>query len=92
LWTKRQLAILQGVGYREPNLSHFRSIEIWDTASKSDQVLQEGWLTRAFARAPTPAGFAADGVIVGANELGPLAGGGTSAIALADTEQFLRRA
>ena len=54
--------------------------------------LQEGWLTRAFATAPTPSTFAADGVIVGANELGPLAGGGTRAIALADTEQFLRRA
>ncbi|MFO1325086.1 MAG: DUF1501 domain-containing protein [Burkholderiales bacterium] len=91
-WIDRQLAVLQGVGYPEPNLSHFRSIEIWDTASTSEQYLQEGWLTRAFATRPVPASFAADGVIVGSSELGPLAGGGTRAIALADTEQFLRRA
>jgi uncharacterized protein (DUF1501 family) len=39
-----------------------------------------------------PASFAADGVIIGSSELGPLAGGGTRAIALADTDQFLRRA
>lgn len=92
LWKSRELAVLQGVGYPEPNLSHFRSIEIWDTASKSDEYLQDGWLTRTFAAAPTPSAFAADGVIVGSPDLGPLAGGGTRAIALADTEQFLRQA
>jgi len=92
LWKSRELAGLQGVGYPEPNLSHFRSIEIWDTASKSAEYLQEGWLTRTFAAAPTPADFAADGVIVGSSDLGPLAGAGTRAIALANTEQFLRQA
>ena len=92
LWKSRELAVLQGVGYPEPNLSHFRSIEIWDTASKSTEYLQEGWLTRTFAAAPTPADFAADGVIVGSPDLGPLAGAGTRAIALANTEQFLRQA
>jgi uncharacterized protein (DUF1501 family) len=92
LWKNRELAVLQGVGYPSPNLSHFRSIEIWDTASKSEQYLQEGWLTRAFGAAPTPRSFAADGVIIGSPDLGPLAGGGTRAIALANTEQFLRQA
>jgi len=92
VWRDRQLAVLQGVGYPEANLSHFRSIEIWDTASKSTEYLQEGWLTRAFAAQPPPRTFAADGVIIGSGDLGPLAGGGTRAIALANTEQFLRRA
>jgi len=92
LWTTRQLAVLQGVGYPDPNLSHFRSIEIWDTASSSEQYLQDGWLTRTFAAVPTPVEFAADGVIIGSPDLGPLAGGGTRAIALANAEQFLRQA
>ena len=92
LWKSRELAVLQGVGYPEPNLSHFRSIEIWDTASRSDEYLQDGWLTRTFNAAPTPRDFAADGVIVGSPDLGPLSGGGTRAIALANTEQFLRQA
>src|SRR5215813_9297909 len=86
-WKDRELAVLQGVGYPAPNLSHFRSIEIWDTASKSDEYLQDGWLTRTFAAAATPSSFAGDGVIIGSPDLGPLAGGGTRAIALADTEQ-----
>ena len=91
-WRDRELAVLQGVGYPVPNLSHFRSIEIWDTASRSDEYLQDGWLTRAFSAAPIPSSFAADGVIIGSPDLGPLAGGGTRAIALANTEQFLRQA
>ena len=92
LWRDREMAVLQGVGYDNPNLSHFRSIEIWDTASNSETYLQDGWLTRAFGAAPTPRTFAADGVIIGTNDMGPLAGSGTRAIALNNTEQFLRQA
>jgi uncharacterized protein (DUF1501 family) len=92
IWESRRLAIVQGVGYPDPNLSHFRSIEIWDTASKSDEYLEAGWLTRAFTHSPSPAGFAADGVVVGSGGMGPLAGRGARAIALANPEQFLRNA
>ena len=45
-WEKDELAIVQGVGYPQPNLSHFRSIEIWETASRSNEYLSEGWLAR----------------------------------------------
>jgi uncharacterized protein (DUF1501 family) len=92
IWEERHLAIVQGVGYPDPNLSHFRSIEIWDTASKSDEYAESGWLTRVFAASPSPAGFAADGVVVGMGGMGPLAGHGGRAIALANPEQFLRNA
>lgn len=92
LWKDGQLAIVQGVGYPDPNLSHFRSIEIWDTASRSNEYLDDGWLARAFARNPSPAAFAADGVVVGSPDLGPLSGAGVRAIALASPEDFLRNA
>lgn len=92
LWETRDLAIVQGIGYPQPNLSHFRSIEIWDTASKADEYLDDGWLARSFVAKPAPPGFAADGVVVGSNEFGPLAGTGTRSIALSDTDQFLRQA
>lgn len=90
LWQARELAIAQGVGYPEPNLSHFRSIEIWDTASRSDEYLDAGWLTRTFQSQPAPRSFAADGVVVGSPDLGPLAGTGARTLALADAERFLR--
>lgn len=40
------LTILQNVGYPEPIKSHFRSQEIWQTASNSMDYLQNGWLGR----------------------------------------------
>ena len=43
---KGDLTILQNVGYPNPNRSHFRSQEIWQTASASNQYLSEGWLGR----------------------------------------------
>ncbi len=92
LWQARELAIVQGVGYPQPNLSHFRSIEIWDTASRSDQYLADGWLARAFAAQPVPRSYAADGVVVGGSDMGALAGSGTRAIVLAEPEQFMRQA
>jgi uncharacterized protein (DUF1501 family) len=40
------LSVIQNVGYPEPNRSHFRSQEIWQTAAASNQYLNEGWLGR----------------------------------------------
>ncbi len=91
-WEQKELAIVQGIGYPKPNQSHFRSIEIWDTASNSEDYLDAGWLARTFRVAPVPSQFAADGVVVGSNDMGPLSGVGVRAIALADTAQFLRNA
>src|SRR5258706_9009651 len=92
LWQDQQMAVVQGVGYPQPNLSHFRSIEIWDTASRSEEYLEEGWLARAFALSPSPKGFASDGVVVGSADMGPLSGAGARTIALTSPEQFLRNA
>ena len=91
LWQGGELAVIHGLGYPQPNLSHFRSIEIWDTASNSDQYLPQGWLARSFLRQPPPAGFAADAVVVGSQDMGPLAGGGR-VVALSNPEQFARQA
>lgn len=42
------LAVIQGVGYPNPNRSHFRSTEIWQTASDAERNEAEGWLGRYF--------------------------------------------
>jgi uncharacterized protein (DUF1501 family) len=44
----RHLTIVEGVGYPNPNRSHFRSTEIWQTASDSDRFERHGWLGRYF--------------------------------------------
>ena len=93
-WEKNELAIVQGVGYPEANLSHFRSIEIWETASKASEYLSDGWVTRAM-QGGTQAGFAskakftAEGVLIGMNDFGPLAG--ARAVSLNDPVAFVNQ-
>jgi uncharacterized protein (DUF1501 family) len=45
LWTQRQLAIVRGAGYPKPDHSHFRSMDIWQTASPAEPV-STGWIGR----------------------------------------------
>ena len=90
LWKNGELSVVQSVGYPQANLSHFRSIEIWDTASAASEYLHDGWLARVFARHPVARPFLADGVLVGSSDLGPLSG--ARAIALRDAAQFSRQA
>jgi uncharacterized protein (DUF1501 family) len=48
LYDAGQLSVIQGVGYPNPNRSHFRSTEIWETASDADRIEAYGWLGRYF--------------------------------------------
>ena len=45
------LAIVQGVGYPNPNRSHFRSTEIWATATDAEKSSSTGWIGRYFDNA-----------------------------------------
>jgi uncharacterized protein (DUF1501 family) len=41
-----KLCVLNNVGYPGPDRSHFRSMDIWHTASKSDEYKTSGWIGR----------------------------------------------
>jgi len=49
-WDGGHLGVLQGVGYPEPNRSHFTSSDIWHTASTTPPERWNGWLGRALDR------------------------------------------
>ncbi len=46
LYDNGELAILNSVGYPNPDRSHFRSMDIWHSASPADAYWQTGWLGR----------------------------------------------
>ena len=46
LYDEGKVAVIQGVGYPNPNRSHFRSMDIWHTC-EPDKQGTEGWLGRA---------------------------------------------
>ena len=45
LWDERKVGIINGIGYPNPNRSHFRSLDIWHTA-EPEKIGTEGWLGR----------------------------------------------
>jgi uncharacterized protein (DUF1501 family) len=46
LYDQGYVSILNNVGYPNPDRSHFRSMDIWHTASDSDSYLSTGWIGR----------------------------------------------
>ncbi len=48
LYDGGDLAIVQGVGYPNPNRSHFRAMDIWQSAQPQRQQPDSGWLGRYF--------------------------------------------
>ena len=46
LYDQGDVAILNAVGYPNPNRSHFRSMDIWNSGSASNEYLQTGWIGR----------------------------------------------
>ncbi len=89
-WTAGDLAVVQGVGYPDTNRSHFRSIEIWDTASAATQTLSEGWVSQAFRSVALEKGAGIDAIVADTNSL-PLTGPSLRTIVLQDAAAFLRQ-
>ncbi len=96
IWQAEELGIALGVGYQRPNRSHFRSIEIWNSASAAEDVLRDGWLHRVLTetaadRAPLPLfpepAFAAQGIVLGGPE-GPLGGSALAPVVMRDPRQL----
>ena len=88
-WKKDEVALALGCGYQKPNRSHFRSIDIWNTAANSDQHLGEGWISRVFATTRRPQEFMADGVVLGQGDAGPMRGGGMRSVVMRNPHEFV---
>jgi uncharacterized protein (DUF1501 family) len=92
LLEQQRLAIVQSVGYPNPNRSHFESMAIWNTARLNPDKAEPGWLARAIDRRPGPEGDAPGLHIHDAFPLPRALEGGRHVIpSLARLEQFRRR-
>jgi uncharacterized protein (DUF1501 family) len=63
LYEDGRLAIVQGVGYENPNLSHFRSTDIWLSGINSSAPgaeFNDGWVGRSIARLFAPVSSSGD--------------------------------
>jgi uncharacterized protein (DUF1501 family) len=92
LLDEQRLAIVQSVGYPNPNRSHFDSMAIWHTAKTTVDKAAPGWLARALDRRGDNLGDAAALHVHDAFLLpGALVGGRQVVPSIAGLEQFRRR-
>jgi len=98
-WQAGDLGIAHGVGYDHPNRSHFRGIDIWNTASRADEMLSDGWVARILAKVPDPPPHRlADGIILGFGStvayggFGPLFGQTLRTIIMDSPQQYITEA
>ncbi|WP_020560542.1 DUF1501 domain-containing protein [Thiofilum flexile] len=81
-WKAGEIAWIQGIGYPNTDLSHFRSLDIWETASA--QYRSEGWLNNILPRFKQ----GLHGIILDENA-GPFCGKDCNAITMQSPEVFL---
>ena len=69
LFDEGALGVVQGVGYPNPNRSHFRSMDIWHTAKPGVADKRDGWLGRAFDASAKELAGKVPGVALGTDRL-----------------------
>ncbi len=91
LYKNNKVAIVNGLGYENPNLSHFRSIEIVETASESNEYLKKGWLSAQLERfvlneiSPTSA------IVLGKRKKGHLFSKNIDVVQIKNIENFIKK-
>jgi uncharacterized protein (DUF1501 family) len=87
-----QLAIIQSVGYPNPNRSHFESMAIWQTGRLHTGQQEPGWLARALDSGSEAPGGDAPGMHIAADALPQALRGGKHFVpSLATADQLHRR-
>jgi uncharacterized protein (DUF1501 family) len=92
LYEDRQLAVVQSVGYPNPNRSHFESMAIWHTARLSPEARSQGWLARCIDQRAAAGTGDAPAIHIESTVLPQALRGGRGQVpSLASLEQFRRR-
>ena len=87
LWDQEKVAVINGVGYPDPNRSHFRSIDIWNTC-ESIGIGDSGWLGRALRELDPKAENPIAGVNFGKGLPRALSCKGVPVAAVSDLENY----
>jgi len=87
LWEDGDMAWIQGVGYPNASRSHFHSSDIWESANANGKAA-EGWITKVLGNQKDQP---LNGIVLGANNLGPMAGEQGRCVAMLNSDEFLRQ-
>lgn len=65
VWEKGNMAVVHGLGYPNPNRSHFKSIALWETGSDGNRTRRNGWITHDIEHAHAMSQVDAHGISLG---------------------------
>lgn len=65
LWETGDMAVIHGLGYPNPNRSHFKSIALWETGGDGDRTRRDGWITHDLEHAYAMSQIDAHGISLG---------------------------
>ena len=91
IYKEKNCAIVQGLGYDNPNLSHFRSIEIVETASESNEYLNEGWIANELRRFDLTDIRPANAILIGKRKKGDLFSSDLNVLQLRNINDFIKK-
>ncbi len=87
LYDRNRLAVIQGIGYPQPDRSHFRSMDIWHTAEPG-KFVNEGWLGKTIREIDPERKNVLTGVSFGQGLPRAMAAPNTPVIAVAQLEGY----
>ncbi len=87
LWKDGDMAWVQGVGYPHASRSHFHSSDIWESGNAKGKS-SEGWITKVLGEQKE---HPLNGIVLGDNNLGPMAGEQGRSVAMLNSDEFLRQ-
>ncbi len=84
-------AIIHGLGYDKPNLSHFKSIQIVETASDSHESLDSGWISSELEKYKLGDTRPANAILIGKRKKGYLFSNNLSVIQIKSISDFINK-
>lgn len=86
---RKKVAVFHSVGYEDPNMSHFRGIDIWDTAVESGDAKSKGWIADAL-ESNVGSNAISKGIILGDHNMGPLRGTAQKVLVVDNIKKMLK--
>jgi len=87
LWEREEMAVVHGLGYPNPNRSHFKSIALWESGGDGNAQRHGGWMTHDIEHAYAIANMDAHGISLGGG-MGIFESSAGNWISMASADQF----
>ena len=91
LYKEKSVAIINGLGYEKPNLSHFKSIQIVETAGNGKRLGKEGWLSDFLRKFQIDEKTPSNAILIGERKKGYLFSNDLTVLQLKNIDSFIEK-